>query len=68
MRDYSSSELRVHVAIRQNVPYAVRDVEPEFVSRIQWERRVLVVGPSMAGKTILALRFPPNRGGISYKE
>lgn len=55
VRDYSSAELRVHNAIRQDVPYVVRDVEPEIVKRIRWERRVLIVGPSMAGKTRLAL-------------
>lgn len=33
-----------------------REVEPEVERRLRYERRSLIVGPSMSGKTCLALQ------------
>jgi eukaryotic-like serine/threonine-protein kinase len=55
VRDQTVADVRVHRAIRDDVPYIQRDVEPSVVSQLRLERRVLIVGPSMSGKTRLAL-------------
>ena len=64
VRDYSPMELRVHNSIREDVPYVQRDAEPLIVERINWGR-VLIVGPSMAGKTRLALSAAKAAAGDS---
>lgn len=55
VRDLSSRDVGVHPAIRQDVDYIERDIEQEIVSLLGLERRALIVGPSMSGKTRLAL-------------
>jgi tetratricopeptide (TPR) repeat protein len=49
-------DLRVHRAV-EAVDYVQREVEPEVERRLRTERRVLIVGPSMSGKTRLALQL-----------
>lgn len=43
-----------HVPLRSDVPYIERDVGTSVEAAIRRNRRVLLVGPSMAGKTHLA--------------
>jgi hypothetical protein len=54
MGDVRIDDVRVHRAI-VDVVYIRRDIEPEVERRLRAERRVLIAGPSMSGKTRLAL-------------
>lgn len=55
VRDRSTKDVRVHRAVREDVPYIERDVEARVVDLLRRERRALITGPSMSGKTRLAL-------------
>jgi hypothetical protein len=55
VRDTVPADVRVHEAVRTDVPYIERDLEPEVISALRFDRRVLIVGPSGVGKTRLAL-------------
>jgi TPR repeat protein len=55
VRDVAPREVGVHRAVREDVPYIARDVEDVVVDRLRLERRVLIAGPAMLGKTRLAL-------------
>jgi hypothetical protein len=55
VRDVVPREVGVHRAVREDIAYVARDVEQEVVNRLLMERRVLIAGPSMLGKTRLAL-------------
>lgn len=53
MGDVVVADVRVHRAI-VDVDFISRDIEPEVERRLRAERRVLITGPSMSGKTRLA--------------
>ena len=55
LRDVAPREVGVHRAVREDVDYIARDVEQEVVERLGLDRRVLIAGPGMLGKTRLAL-------------
>lgn len=55
VRDVSPSSVRVHQAVRDDIGYVDRDVQPAAAEKLRFDRRLLIVGPSMAGKTRLAL-------------
>lgn len=55
MRDVGVEDAGVHRAT-EHVAYVRREVESEVERLLQAERRLLIVGPSMSGKTRLALQ------------
>jgi hypothetical protein len=63
VRVVSSRDAGVHEPVSTDVPYIHRDVEDALLDQLAWERRALVVGPSMSGKTRLALEAARKRYG-----
>jgi TPR repeat protein/DNA polymerase III delta prime subunit len=55
VRDTRPTDLRVHRPVRADVPYIERDLEPDVIEALRFDRRILIVGPSGVGKTCLAL-------------
>lgn len=55
VRDVSVKRVRVHRAVRDDIGYVDRDVQAAAVKALRFDRRLLIVGPSMSGKTRLAL-------------
>lgn len=54
VRDLSPAQVGVHASVKR-VPYVVRDCESKLAEDFGWSHRKLIVGPSMSGKTFLAL-------------
>ena len=54
--DQSVGNVRVHRAVRDDVPYVKRDDEEKAIEWLRRDRRVLIAGEPMSGKTRLALQ------------
>ena len=55
VRDVAPHDLRVHPSVRPDIPYIERDSDQPAIASLKQNRRLLIVGPSMSGKTSLAL-------------
>ncbi|CAI9409181.1 hypothetical protein HIDPHFAB_01235 [Nocardioides sp. T2.26MG-1] len=55
-RDFTLAEASVHPSIK-DVRYVQRDVHDEALARLRKNKRLLIVGPAMAGKTRLGLEL-----------
>ena len=78
IRDVTAQRARVHPSVRDDVEYVERDAEIQVLKQLRLCRKVLIVGPPMAGKTRMALsvakrsygdcRFYEPRNGDSLHE
>jgi hypothetical protein len=65
VRDTTPADVRVHRAVRTDVPYIERDLEPQVIDALRFDRRVVIVGPAGVGKTRLHCPAPNVLPGIS---